>query len=441
MAKPASGKRVCVVGSGYVGLVTGACLARIGHTVCCVDSDAGKVRTLKAGKIPIYEPGLEPLVKEGVKRGRLTFSDSIAAGMRLPGGQAEVVFIAVGTPPRPDGSADLTAVEEAARTVAEHLKTYAVIADKSTVPVETGDWVLKTVSRRLKGGVPFDVASNPEFLREGSAVEDFLKPDRIVVGVSSPRAEAVLRELYAPLAAPVLVTDVKSAELIKHASNSFLAMKISYANALSAVCEKVGADVSLVARGMGLDRRIGSSFLSAGVGYGGFCFPKDLEAFYWICQKKGYDFKLLKDVMEINEEQKGWVLRKVSEELWNLEGKRAAVLGLSFKPNTDDLRFAPALDIIAGLQKAGMEVRAYDPVAMTKAKRLLKGVTLCRDAYACAKGADALILVTEWPEFAKLDLRRIRAGLRVPLLLDGRNLFDPAAARRLGFTYRSVGRP
>ena len=435
-------KRICVVGTGYVGLVTGACLAHIGHTVCCVDSDKAKIKTLKAGGIPIYEPGLEPLVQDVIKAGRLTFADSIEQGLKLKGGQAELIFIAVGTPPRPDGSADLTAVENVARTAAQHLKGYAVIVDKSTVPVETGDWVLKTVAQSAKKGVVVDVASNPEFLREGSAVSDFLKPDRVVFGVSSPRAEKVLRDVYAPLNAPVLVTDVKSAELIKHASNSFLALKISYANALAAICDKVGADVTMVTRGMGMDKRIGASFLNAGLGYGGFCFPKDLEAFYWICQKKGYDFKMLKSVMEINDEQKTWPLQRVSEELWNLEGKRAAVFGLAFKPNTDDMRYAPSIDIIAGLTKSGMKVSAYDPVAMARAKALMNGgVELAKDPYACAKGADALLIVTEWPEFATLDMKRIKKSMRTPLLLDGRNLYEPAAMRKLGFTYKSVGRP
>lgn len=434
-------RAICVIGTGYVGLVTGVCMAELGHRVVCVDSDKKKIRTLKAGRCPIYEPGLEPLLNRQMKSGRLAFTDSIPAGMTYKGRQAQVVFIAVGTPPRPDGSADLSCVENAAAEVARCMRGYTVIVDKSTVPVETGAWVEKTVRRVNKRGVPFDVASNPEFLAEGTAVEDTLRPDRIVLGVSSSRAERVLREVYAPIKAPVLVTDVKSAELIKHASNSFLATKISFINAVSRVCEAVGADVSMVAKGMGSDKRIGPNFLRAGLGFGGFCFPKDLEAFYWISKQKGYDFALLRAVAEINDSQKDWVLRQVEQVLWNLEGKRIAVLGLTFKPHTDDLRFAPSLDIIERLQSRGCRVTAHDPVAMRKAKALLKDVAFAKDAYAAARGADCLVLVTEWPEFGRLDFRRIHKLMANPVVLDGRNLYDPKTLRGLGFTYRSVGRP
>ncbi len=433
-------QNICVIGSGYVGLVTGACLAHLGHRVVCVDSDRKKIADLKKGRNPIYEPGLGELLAEGLRKGNLSFATSVSEGMSR-GGRAQAIFIAVGTPPRPNGSADLSFVESVAEEVAKNLKSYAVIVDKSTVPVETGEWVQKTVQRFNKSGTPFDVASNPEFLSEGSAVQDFLQPDRIILGVSSTRAEAALRAVYAPIKAPILVTDVKSAELIKHASNSFLATKISFINAVSVLCEKTGADVTRVAEGMGLDRRIGKSFLRAGIGFGGFCFPKDLEAFHWIAQKKGYDFKLLEAVREINEYQKDWVSRKVEEELWNLEGKRVAVLGLSFKPHTDDLRFAPSLEIIAKLQASKVSVTAYDPVAMPKAKRLLKGVRFAKDAYDAAKDADCLILVTEWPQFSELDPARLKAIMRHPILLDGRNLFNPKKWRAEGFTYRGVGRP
>ena len=430
---------ICVVGSGYVGLVTGACLAELGHTVVCVDSDPSKLKALKAGKVPIYEPGLEELFKKNVKAKRLGFSGSIKEGMR----GALVVFIAVGTPPRPDGSADLSAVEAVAEEVAAHMKDYVVVVDKSTVPVETGDWVAKTITRFNKKGLPFDVVSNPEFLSEGSAVRDFMEPDRIVLGVTSKRAEEVMRQVYAPIKAEVLVTDVKSAELIKHASNSFLATKISYINAVSQLCEKVGADVELVARGMGLDDRIGPRFLRAGIGFGGFCFPKDLEAFYWISKQKGYDFQLLKAVKEINEQQKTWVQRKIEENLWNLEGKTVALLGLAFKSNTDDMRFAPSLDVIRMLKERRVKLRAYDPVAMERAKALpeLSGVAFCRDEYDAAKGADAVAIVTEWERFKKLDLDKLKKAVRNPLILDGRNLLDPALARSKGFAYFAVGRP
>lgn len=432
---------ICVIGSGYVGLVTGVCLAELGHRVVCVDSDRAKVRTLKAGKMPFHEPGLAPLLIKNMKSRRLTFAHSIAEGINPKGRRAAVAFIAVGTPPRPDGSADLSAVETVAAEIARAMKDFTVIVDKSTVPVETGAWVDKTVRRVNKKGIPFEVASNPEFLAEGSAVEDFLHPDRIVLGVSTPRAEKVLREVYGPIEAPILVTDVKSAELIKHASNSFLATKISFINAVSRVCEAVGADVTLVARGMGLDKRIGPSFLRAGIGFGGFCFPKDLEAFYWISKQKGYDFSLLKSVSDVNDSQRAWVQRQIESELWNLPGKKVGILGLAFKPHTDDLRFAPSLDIIKSLQAQGVSVAVHDPVAMGKAKGVIKGVRFAKDAYDCAKGVDALVLVTEWPEYKEMDLPRIARAMNNPVLLDGRNVFDPAAVRKLGFVYRSVGRP
>ena len=434
---------VCVVGAGYVGLVTGACLAEIGHRVVCVDSDPRKLKALKAGKVPIHEPGLDAVFKRAIKSGKLYFAASVEEGLVFKGRRASVVFIAVGTPPRHDGSADLSAVEAVAMTVAKHMTGYTVIVDKSTVPVETGDWVSKTIQRFNKTGHPYDVVSNPEFLSEGSAVRDFMKPDRVVLGVSSKRAETLMREIYAPLKATMLVTDLKSAELIKHASNSFLATKISYINAVSALCEKVGADVQMVAQGMGLDRRIGPMFLNAGIGFGGFCFPKDLEAFYWISKQKGYDFKLLKAVQEINELQLSWVSRKIEEKLWNLEGKTVAVLGLAFKPNTDDMRYAPALAVVTGLRARGVKVRAFDPVSMERAKVLpeFKGVHFAKDEYDAIKGCDALAIVTEWPRFKDLDLRRAKKLMRTAVLLDGRNLFDPEKARALGFDYAGVGRP
>ncbi|OGS00986.1 MAG: UDP-glucose 6-dehydrogenase [Elusimicrobia bacterium RBG_16_66_12] len=434
---------ICVVGAGYVGLVTGACLAEIGHRVVCVDSDPKKLKTLKKGIVPIHEPGLTEIFKRTVKNGRLSFAGSVLEGLRFKGRRAEVVFIAVGTPPRHDGSADLSAVEAVAETVAKNIDSYTVVVDKSTVPVETGDWVSKTIQRFNKSGTPYDVVSNPEFLSEGTAVRDFLKPDRVVLGVSSKRAETLMREVYAPLKAVVLVTDLKSAELIKHASNSFLAAKISYINAVANLCEKVGADVQLVARGMGLDRRIGPMFLNAGLGFGGFCFPKDLEAFYWISKQKGYDFQLLKSVQDINEHQKGWIARKIEEKLWNLEGKTVALLGLAFKPDTDDMRFAPSIDVARQLRSRGVKLRVFDPVAMPRAKKLpdFKGAHFAQDEYDAVKGADALAVVTEWPCFKDLDLKRAKRLMRTPVILDARNVFDPARARSLGFEYAGVGRP
>jgi len=325
--------------------------------------------------------------------------------------------------------------------VAENMRSYTVIVEKSTVPVETGEWIYKTVNRFNRKNIPFDVASNPEFLREGSAVGDFLKPDRVVVGTSSPMAAAVMRDIYSPMKATILFTDIKSSELIKHASNSFLAAKISFINAVANFCEKTGANVTDVARGMGLDKRIGASFLNAGIGFGGFCFPKDLEAFYWISKTKGYDFQLLKDVKDINEYQKMWMVKKIEEELWNLEGKTVAFLGLAFKPNTDDMRFAPSIDIAEELKKRHVKIRAYDPVSMDRAKEVLKGVTYCKNPYDCVKGADCIALVTEWDEFAALDMKKIMSLANHPILVDGRNLYDPQKMRAMGFTYRSVGRP
>lgn len=433
---------LCVVGAGYVGLVTGACLADIGHNVVCVDSDPEKLRALKAGKVPIHEPGLEEVLRRVIKAKRLQFCATIEEGLNFRGRAAKVVFIAVGTPPRADGSADLSAVEAVAESVAEHMTSYTIVIDKSTVPVETGEWVTKTISRFNKNRIDYDVVSNPEFLSEGSALKDFMNPDRIVLGVSSPRAEKIMRAVYAPIKAPVLVTDVKSAELIKHASNSFLATKISYVNALANLCEKVGADVKLVAQGMGMDRRIGSMFLNPGIGFGGFCFPKDLEAFYWISKQKGYDFKLLQAVKEINEHQKGWIARKIEEKLWNLEGKTVAMLGLAFKPNTDDMRFAPSIDVALVLKARGVKLRVYDPVAADRARELapFKNAYFAKDPYDAVKGADAIAIVTEWPEFKTLDLSRAKRLMRTAVLLDGRNVFDPAAAKAAGFDYAGVGR-
>ncbi len=435
--------RICVVGAGYVGLVTGSCLASLGHEVVLVESDAKKLQALRRGAVPIYEPGLPEIFSRAVKKKLLRFVHKVKDGLRLPSGRVQVVFIAVGTPPRPDGSADLSAVEHVTEEIARHMEDYLVIAEKSTVPVETCHWVKRTVERWNKRRVPYDVVSTPEFLSEGSAVEDFLKPDRVVVGASSKRAEKLMRELYAPLRAPVLVVDPKSAELIKHASNSFLATKISFINAVAELCERTGADVTEVARGMGLDRRIGRHFLRPGIGFGGFCFPKDLDAFYWISKKKGCDFALLKAVQSINERQKAWIPRQVEARLWNLEGKTVGLLGLSFKPKTDDLRFAPSLDVAQALIARGVRVQAHDPVAMPKARALkeFKGVKFCRGPYDCARGADALAIVTEWPEYADLDLTKLADLMRNPLLLDGRNLLDPERARRAGLFYAGVGRP
>ena len=427
---------LCVIGTGYVGLVTGSCFAHKGHRVVCVDKDAAKIRVLEDGGMPIYEPGLDEIVKACRADGRLRFTTEIAEGMK----DAEVVFVCVDTPPTEAGTADLTAIENVARQIARHLSRYTVIVEKSTVPVKTGERVLKTIQRNAPKGTECDVVSNPEFLREGSAVKDALNPDRIVFGVTSERAAGVMRRLYEGFQAPVLVTDIASAELIKHASNSFLALKISFINAVATVCELSGADVELVAKGMGMDPRIGSRFLNAGLGYGGSCFPKDVMAFEQIARELGYDFGLLREVQRINQDMRERFLKKVEEELWVVKGKILGVWGLSFKPDTDDVREAPALAIAQQLQEKGALVQAYDPKAAEKAGRLLKGVRICATAEEAAKDADALLVCTEWPEFRTFPLERLKGLMRHPVVLDGRNLYEPVAMRSAGFDYRSVGR-
>jgi UDPglucose 6-dehydrogenase len=428
--------QIAIIGSGYVGLVTGSCLAELGNKVICVDSDKKKVAALKKGKVPIYEPGLEELVRNNLKRKRLYFGSGIGEAVK----SAQVIFIAVGTPSLADGEADLTGIENVARHIALHMDGYRLIVEKSTVPVETGEWVRHTLATYVRKKIKFDVASNPEFLREGSAISDFMHPDRIVIGVESARAKELLLRLYQPLKAPIVVTNIKSAELIKHASNAFLATKISFINAIAQICDKVGADVAEVARGMGLDKRIGQSFLNAGAGYGGSCFPKDLDAFITISRKLGYDFRLLESVREINVAQAAYLLKKIKDAIWILKDKTIGVLGLAFKPDTDDIRNAPALAVISALQAEGAKVKAYDPQAMPRARLSLKGVVFCPDAYAAAKGADCLLVMTEWNEFKELDFQKVKKLLRRPLLVDGRNIYDRAQLRKKGFTYICLGR-
>ena len=425
-----------IVGTGYVGLTTGACFAEVGHQVICVDADHKKVALLQAGGIPIYEPGLEDLVKRNVAAGRLRFTTDTADAVH----HAEVIFIAVPTPSLPDGSTDLSFVERVARDIASALTEYRIIVDKSTVPVKTGEKVAETIKRCNRHQVDFDVASNPEFLREGCAVHDLMKPDRVVIGVTRERPAAKLKEIYEPFHAPIIVTDINSAELIKHGCNSFLALKISYVNALAAICEASGANVEDVAHGMGLDQRIGRQFLDAGLGYGGSCFPKDVSAFIHIAEQLGYDFSLLKEVARINQQQIPRFLKKVQTALWVVKDKTIGVLGLAFKPNTDDMRLAPALEVIRGLQLQGARIKAYDPQAMDKARELLPHVEFCESAYAAATGADALVLCTEWDEFRDLDLKKLHSLMGQPVILDGRNVFDPKQMKALGFVYQSVGR-
>lgn len=429
--------KLCIIGTGYVGLVTGTCFAEVGHQVICVDNDEAKVRKLQAGGIPIYEPGLEEMVKKNVSEGRLTFTNSTAEGVE----KSDVVFIAVPTPPNADGSVDLSFIERVARDIAGAITSYKIVVDKSTVPVKTGEKVAETIKRYCKAQVEFDVVSNPEFLREGFAVEDLMKPDRVVVGVRSERPVAAMKEIYEPFKAPIIVTDINSAELIKHAANSFLALKISYINAISIICEKSGANVEEVANGIGMDTRIGRKFLNASLGFGGSCFPKDLSAFIKIAEELGYGFSLLKEVQTINAQQMERFVRKITDTLWVLRDKKIGVLGLAFKQNTDDVRMSPAIDLCQRLIKEGAKLRVHDPKAMEKAKSLLPDdVVYVDDMNAVAEECDALVIATEWSEFKQLDLERAKKVMTHPIMFDGRNLFDVKEMERLGFVYKSIGR-
>jgi UDPglucose 6-dehydrogenase len=428
--------KLTIIGTGYVGLVSGACFAEVGHQVICVDNDAAKVKLLKGGGIPIYEPGLEELVKKNVAAGRLSFTESTVEGVQ----KSDVVFIAVPTPPQPDGSVDLSFIERVARDIAVGMTEYKIIVDKSTVPVKTGDKVAETIRRYCKAKVDFDVVSNPEFLREGFAVGDLMQPDRVVIGVRGQRPVAAMREIYEPFKAPIIITDINSAELIKHAANSFLALKISYINAIASICEAAGANVQEVAHGIGLDERIGRRFLNAGIGFGGSCFPKDLSAFIKIAEQIGYDFKLLKEVQHINADQMDRFVKKITDTVWVLKDKTFGVLGLAFKQNTDDIRSSPAIDLCQRLLKEGAKLRVHDPKAMDKAKAVLPNVTYVDDMNAVPDGCDAIVIATEWEEFKKLDLDRAHKSLAHPIMFDGRNLFDPAEMEKRGWIYKSIGR-
>jgi UDPglucose 6-dehydrogenase len=448
--------RIAVVGSGYVGLVAGACFAELGHEVVVVDNDQQKLAVLQAGEVPIHEKFLPELLQRHRSQ-RLLFSDDIQQAVK----GSTAVFIAVGTPPTEQGEADLSFVESVARAVAGVIDGYKLVVEKSTVPVYTSEWIRRIMLRNGAAPDAFDVASNPEFLREGTAVTDFLYPDRIVVGADNERAASLLREIYAPLTdgsyyrradaipgpdgaeipAPIIVASAKSAELIKHASNAFLAMKISFINAVATVCESVGANVQQVREGLGTDSRIGPRFLNPGVGYGGSCFPKDLMAFRAVARECGYDFRLLDEVIRINEEQRARFLRKVRSALWTLRGKRLGVLGLAFKGGTDDIRESPAIQLVQQLLQEGCRLVAYDPAAMERAREVFpSGVQFAGNPYEAAQGADALLILTEWDEFSSLDLARVKQALKYPIVIDGRNLFDPEAMAERGFTYYSVGR-
>ena len=430
--------KISIIGSGYVGLTSGTCFAEVGHDVVCVDNNPAKVESLLAGKIPIYEPGLEDMIKSNVAAGRLKFTTSTEEGVD----HGEIVFIAVPTPPQPDGSVDLSFIEKVAREIAAVLKDYKVIVDKSTVPVKTGEKVAETVRRYAKEGAEFDVVSNPEFLREGCAVDDLMNPDRIVIGANSERALTLMHRLYDPFVAPVLATDINSAELIKHAANSFLALKISYINAVAAICEKSNADVEKVAEGIGTDKRIGRDFLNAGIGYGGSCFPKDVSAFIAISDQLGIPFNLLKEVEEINRKTLDRFAESIREKLWVLQEKKIALWGLSFKPDTDDTRESVAIKLAERLAEGGAEVVAYDPKGMQNARLHPVGdkIKYADSALAATEGAEALIIATDWPEFAGVDFDLVKANMVTPLLFDGRNLLDPATMRDRGFEYHCIGR-
>ncbi|MDP9316145.1 MAG: UDP-glucose/GDP-mannose dehydrogenase family protein [Chloroflexota bacterium] len=428
-------KKICVVGTGYVGLVTGVLFADLGNDVTCIEIDQRKLGILRSGKSPIYEPGLEELLRRNLDAGRIRFTDDYDAGVP----NADFVFITVGTPMNDDGSADLKYVEAAARSVGRALRNPSVIIDKSTVPVGTGDWVTDLIKREA-GDKPFAVVSNPEFLREGSAVTDFQRPDRIVLGSLDHEAAEKVAELHAPLQAPVHITDLRTAEMIKYASNAFLATRISFINEIASICEQLGADVKEVARGMGADKRIGPHFLDAGIGYGGSCFPKDVLALHHMAASAGCHPQLLQAVMDINRDTRMSFITKLENVLGDVRGKTIGVLGLAFKPNTDDMREAASVTIIETLTERGAQIRAYDPVAMEAAEKLLPDVLYCATPYDVAKSADALLIVTEWNEFKQLDFERLKRFMRRPIILDGRNIYDPAVIEAKGFTYRGVGR-
>ncbi len=429
--------KIAVIGSGHVGLITGLCFAELGNSCVCVDVDTKKIQMLKKNIPPFYEPGLEELLKKNNKKKRIVFTANIKEAVE----RCDIIFIAVGTPPKDNGDADLTYVESVAREIALAMKSYKLIVEKSTVPVETGSWLKKTITAYNKRGVEFDVASNPEFLREGQAIYDFMCPDRVILGVESERAQQLLLTLYKPLKTKFVVTDIKSAEIIKHASNSFLSTKISFINQIAQICDKVGADVTKVAEGMGLDKRIGRSFLNAGCGFGGFCFPKDLVAFIRIAERRGIDFSLLKVVEKINETKKKEMMHKIEQLLWNLPGKTVAVWGLSFKPDTDDMRFAPSVDIINMLLEEKVKIKAYDPQAIHEAKKVFGAkIQFCKDPYETVKGAHCLAVVTEWDEFKKVNMEKVKRLMTLPNVVDGRNIFEPAALKKLGFVYRGMGR-
>jgi UDPglucose 6-dehydrogenase len=431
---------ICVIGVGYVGLVTGACFAEFGIKVTCVDNDREKITGLQQGKIPIYEPRLEELVLKNIRENRLQFTDNLEEGVR----HSLVVFIAVGTPSDKDGRADLRYVKEVAEAIGRTMDGYKIIVTKSTVPVGTGQVISRLVRQHQKKKHPFDIVSNPEFLREGSAIEDFMHPNRVVIGAQSDQAVAIMKDLYSPLyliETPFVITGVETAEMIKYASNAFLAAKISFINEMANICERVGADVHQVARGMGLDQRIGPKFLHPGPGFGGSCFPKDTQAIVQLAQSLDYEFEIVKAVLKVNQRQKQIMVDKIVKVAGPLKGKTLGVLGLTFKPNTDDIREAPALTIIKKLGALGARIQTYDPAGMPEARKVLKKVEFKEDLYGAGQGADALILITEWNQFRNIDWSRMKGLLKRPVVIDLRNIYDPVKMHKQGITYYSVGRP
>jgi UDPglucose 6-dehydrogenase len=429
-------KQMCVIGVGYVGLVTAACFSDLGNRVVALDINEERIAGLRRGEMPIYEPGLEELVDRNVRSGRLSFTTSYPEALQ----GSEFAFIAVGTPSGVDGEADLRHVAEVARSIAEHIRSPLIIVNKSTVPVGTGDWVAEIVSHHQSQAIPFSVVSCPEFLREGAAISDFMQPHRTVLGSLDHEAAEKVARLHLPLRAPIVITDLRTAEMIKYASNAFLATKISFINEIANICEELGADIKEVSVGMGYDKRIGPFFLDAGLGYGGSCFPKDVKALAYMAAEKGRHPQLLNAVMDINNDRRPMAVNRLLELVGEFKGATIGLLGLSFKPNTDDMRDAPSIDVAQALQAEGVTVRAYDPVAMPVAEPLMPGVEMAPDPYAMAEGCDALIVITDWNEFKHLDLERIREQMNKPILVDGRNIYEPEKMRSLGFNYRGFGR-
>jgi UDPglucose 6-dehydrogenase len=429
--------KIAIIGSGYVGTVTGTCLAEMGHQVICADVKEGRMKNLQEGKVHFYEEGLEPLIRGNREEGRLEFTTDIVSAVR----QSEVVFLCIGTPLLPSGKPDFNALSAAVKSIASGMDGYRLIIEKSTMPIKTGEWLTSLLKEQLPASIEFDIAAVPQFLREGHAVKDFMQPDRIVIGANTQRAIDTIVEIYRPLNAPILITDINSAEIIKHATNAFLATKISFINSIAQVCEKTGADITSVARGLGLDRRIGPEYLSAGIGYGGIFFPKDINSLLNIAEEFHINFDLLKQVDVINRYQRISFIEKIDEALGkNLAGKTIAIWGLSYRPHTDDMRDTPSTTIIRGLEKRGAKIQAYDPLSMEPAKEILPDITYCKSAYEAAKGADAIAILTEWDEFAYINFMKLRKESQCRLIVDGRNLFNPNRMRNLGYNYVSIGR-